>query len=79
MAINPDVLKTALDELMPSYSELFVKWHPLLDKVVSGGNMDKATLKGPRRDFADPVLLLRLRQVPRASLAVALKMRCADR
>ena len=52
MAINPDVLKTALDELMPSYSELFVKWHPLLDKVVSGGNMDKATLKGPRRDFA---------------------------
>jgi hypothetical protein len=52
MAINPDVLKTALDELMPSYSELFVKWHPLLDKIVTGGNMDKATLKGPRRDFA---------------------------
>ena len=52
MAINPDVLKTALDELMPSYSELFVKWHPLLDKIVTGGTMDKATLKGPRRDFA---------------------------
>ena len=52
MAINPDVLKTALDELMPSYSELFVKWHPLLDRIVTGGNLDKATLKGPRRDFA---------------------------
>ena len=52
MAISPDVLATALDELMPSYSELFVKWHPLLERVVTGGNMDRATLKGPRRDFA---------------------------
>ena len=52
MAISPDVLATALDELMPSYSELFVKWHPLLERIVTGGNMDRATLKGPRRAFA---------------------------
>ena len=52
MPISPDVLATALDELMPAYSELFVKWHPLLDKVLDGGNMDRATLKGPRREFA---------------------------
>ena len=52
MAISPDVLATALNELMPSYSDLFVKWHPLLDKVLEGGNMDRASLKGPRREFA---------------------------
>jgi hypothetical protein len=52
MPISPDVLATALDELMPAYSELFVKWHPLLDKVLEGGNMDRAALKGPRREFA---------------------------
>ena len=52
MAISPDVLATALNELMPSYSNLFVKWHPLLEKVMEGGNMDRATLKGPKREFA---------------------------
>tara|TARA_R110000765_G_scaffold47073_3_gene96882 strand:+ start:741 stop:1829 length:1089 start_codon:yes stop_codon:yes gene_type:complete len=52
MAISPDVLQTALNELMPAYSELFVKWHPLLDKVLMGGNMDRASLKGPKREFA---------------------------
>ena len=52
MAISPDVLATALNELMPAYSELFVKWHPLLEKVLTGGNMDRASLKGPIREFA---------------------------
>jgi hypothetical protein len=52
MAISPDVLATALNELMPSYSDLFVKWHPLLDSVLKGGNMDRASLKGPLREFA---------------------------
>ena len=52
MAISPDVLATALNELMPAYSELFVKWHPLLQKVMEGGNLDKKTLKGPKREFA---------------------------
>lgn len=52
MAISPDVLATALNELMPSYSNLFIKWHPLLEKVMEGGNMDRATLKGPKREFA---------------------------
>ena len=32
MAISPDVLATALNELMPSYSEMFVKFHPLMEK-----------------------------------------------
>ena len=52
MAISPDVLATALNELMPSYSELFVKFHPLMEKVMEGGNMDRASLKGPKREFA---------------------------
>ena len=52
MAVSPDVVATALNELMPSYSELFVKYHPLLEKVLKGGNMDRAALKGPKRDFA---------------------------
>ena len=52
MAISPDVLATALNELMPSYSDLFVKWHPLMEKVLTGGGMDRAALKGPKREFA---------------------------
>jgi len=52
MGISPDVLASALNELMPTYSELFVKWHPLLEKILDKGNMDRATLKGPKREFA---------------------------
>ena len=52
MAISPDVLATALNELMPSYSELFVKFHPLMEKVMLGGNLSRDALKGPKREFA---------------------------
>ena len=52
MAISPDVLATALNELMPSYSELFVKFHPLMEKILVNGNLDSAALKGPEREFA---------------------------
>ena len=51
MAISPDVLATALQDLAPGYSELFSLWHPLMEKVVKKGNMDRATLKGPWREF----------------------------
>jgi len=50
--ISPDVLATALQELMPSYSELFATWHPVLDRVINKGNMDRSVLKGPFREFA---------------------------
>lgn len=51
MAISPDVVATALQELMPGYTELFTSWHPLMEKVVLKGNMDKSTLTGPYREF----------------------------
>jgi hypothetical protein len=51
MAISADVLATALQELMPSYSELFTTWHPLLEKVVQKGNIDRQVLTGPYREF----------------------------
>ena len=52
MAIAPDVLASALQELMPSYSELFTKWHPVLDRIVTKGNIDRDVLTGPYREFA---------------------------
>jgi hypothetical protein len=52
MAISPDVLATALNELMPSYSEMFVKFHPLMEKVMLNGNLERGALKGPKREFA---------------------------
>ena len=52
MAISPDVLATALNELMPSYSEMFVKFHPLMEKVMLNGNLSRDALKGPKREFA---------------------------
>jgi len=51
MGISADVLATALQELMPGYSELFTLWHPLMEKVVLKGNMDKKALDGPYREF----------------------------
>ena len=51
MAISPDVLATALQDLAPGYSELFSIWHPLMERVVLKGNVDRATLKGPYREF----------------------------
>ena len=51
MPISPDVLASALQELMPKYSETFTQWHPVLDRVVLKGNISRATLKGPYREF----------------------------
>jgi len=51
MAISPDVVATALQDLAPGYSELFSSWHPLMERVVKRGNVDRATLKGPYREF----------------------------
>ena len=51
MAINPDVVATALQDLAPGYSELFTLWHPLMERVVTRGNIDRASLKGPFREF----------------------------
>jgi len=52
MAISPDVLATALNELMPSYSEMFVKFHPLMEKIMQNGSLSRDALKGPKREFA---------------------------
>ena len=51
MAINPDVLASALQDLAPGYSELFTLWHPVMERVVKKGNIDRASLKGPYREF----------------------------
>lgn len=51
MAISPDVLASCLVDLMPSYSELFIQWHPILQKVLEKGNMDRSVLQGPFREF----------------------------
>jgi hypothetical protein len=50
MAFSPDVLVTALQELMPGYSETFTKWHPAFDAIVKKGQ--KATAQGPYLEFA---------------------------
>ena len=51
MAISPDVVATALQDLAPGYSELFSLYHPILERVVKRGNIDRASLKGPYREF----------------------------
>jgi len=51
MAISPDVLATALQELMPKYSELFTQWHPALQRMVLKGNFQRNVLSGPYREF----------------------------
>ena len=34
MAISADVLASALQDLAPGYSETFMKWHPVFEKIV---------------------------------------------
>jgi len=51
MAISADVYATALQEQMKGLSETFMLWHPLLEKIVTNGNIKTDTLQGPFRDF----------------------------
>jgi hypothetical protein len=52
MGFSPDVLATALQDLMPGYSDLFTKHHPLYDAIVNKRkNIDTTSLKGPYRTF----------------------------
>lgn len=51
MPISPDVVATALQDLAPGYSELFTKYHPVMERIVKRGNIDRASLKGPYREF----------------------------
>ena len=51
MAISADVFATALQEQMKGLSETFMLWHPLLEAIVTRGNISKSTLEGPYREF----------------------------
>ena len=50
MAINPDVLVTALQEVRKGETETFTKFHPCFDKIVEKGN--KTKLDAPWVEFA---------------------------
>jgi hypothetical protein len=52
MAISPDVFASVLQELTPGYSEMFTKWHPLMENVVLRGNVPNSQGQGPYREFA---------------------------
>lgn len=41
MAFSQDVLTTALQRLLPGYTETFTTWHPLFDAVVKGKSREK--------------------------------------
>lgn len=49
MAFSPDVLVTALQELLPGASETFTKWHPLMANVLE--RKQKRTAQGPFIEF----------------------------
>lgn len=49
MAFSPDVLITALQELLPGYTETWTKFHPAFDAIVQKGQKSKA--KHPWKEF----------------------------
>jgi len=49
VAFSPDVLITALQELLPGYTETWTKFHPAFDKIVLRGNKSKG--KHPYKEF----------------------------
>ena len=51
MAISADVLASALQDLAPGYSETFMKWHPIFEKIVARGGVQTKDLQGPYKQF----------------------------
>tara|TARA_R110000824_G_scaffold214750_4_gene400975 strand:- start:646 stop:1719 length:1074 start_codon:yes stop_codon:yes gene_type:complete len=51
MAISPEVLNDALQELAPRYQNLFETWSPIMSKIVKNGNIERSRLKGPYKEF----------------------------
>ena len=51
MAISPEVLNDALQELAPTYSNLFERFSPVLQKIVEKGNIERNRLRGPFKEF----------------------------
>ena len=51
MAISADVLASALQDLAPGYSETFMKWHPLFEKLIARGGIQTENLEGPYKQF----------------------------
>lgn len=49
MALSPDVIVTALQELIPGYQETWTKFHPAFDMIVDRGQKSKA--KHPYKEF----------------------------
>ena len=51
MATNADVLNFATQKLIPKWTEQFYQYHPVLDKVVLKGNIERSTIGGPYLEF----------------------------
>lgn len=51
MGISADVLASALQDLMPGYTEMFTSWHPVMKRIVEKGNITRGVLEGPYREF----------------------------
>ena len=51
MATNADVLNFAQSKLIPKWTEQFYQYHPVLDKVVLKGNIERNTHGGPFVEF----------------------------
>ena len=51
MPTSADVLNFALQKLVPKWTEQFYQYHPVLDKVILKGNVERATHGGPFVEF----------------------------
>lgn len=51
MATSADVLNFATQKLIPKWTEQFYQYHPVLDKIVLKGNIERGTQGGPYIEF----------------------------
>ncbi|MHC4619435.1 MAG: phage major capsid protein [Planctomycetota bacterium] len=51
MATNPDVLNFATQKLIPKWTEQFFDYHPVLEKIILKGNVERNKLGGPFVEF----------------------------
>jgi len=52
MPISVDVLASTVIDLTPSFTELFLNWHPLLKMITERKNMEFTMSAGSRKEFA---------------------------
>jgi hypothetical protein len=52
MGIGVEVLASTVQEMVPTYAEMFLVWNPLIDIMLRGGRVERGRLEAPFKEFS---------------------------